>query len=452
MSLPSVQPFMIFILGIITLGFVMTLPVAASVDEPSPAITINESCTPFMVTDPEFDFELKRALTPMYSKGADLGEVIGTAARMKPMNFETWYNEWTKTADHFNEVGKVAKEKGHLVSAHDAWLRAATYYRTAEFFLHSNPDDPRILTSWRNSVETFRNAMDLDPVHMEVVTIPYENTTLPGYFYTADDSGEKKPLLIVQTGFDGTQEELYSNALEGVRRGYNVLTFEGPGQGEVIRVQKLPFRYDWEYVVTPVIDYAVNRTDVDPEKIGLWGISMGGYLAPRAAAFDDRITALIADGGIYDLAAEEIEQFKQGSPELENVTREEFFSYIRESRDEIMGGLYSMMNKSTSMDWEMTQGMYVFGVADPVDVMLAYEDYTLADVIDRITATTLVADSVSDSKIGGTQPKIFYDHLTSPKEYMVFNNEYCAGEHCQIGASALSFQQKFDWLDEQLHP
>jgi|GEM_PF-2398842 len=96
--------------------------------------------------------------------------------------------------------------------------------------------------------------------------------------------------------------------------------------------------------------------------------------------------------------------------------------------------LYVIMNKSTSMDWEMTQGMYVFDVTDPVDVMLAYEDYTPADVIDKIKATTIVADGVIDSKVGGTQPRIFYDHLTSPKEFMLFNNEYCAGDHCQIGA------------------
>lgn len=156
--------------------------------------------------------------------------------------------------------------------------------------------------------------MELDPVHMEIVSIPYENTTLPGYFYSADESGEKKPLLIIQTGYDGTQEELYSNALEGVKRGYNVLTFEGPGQGEVIRVQKIPFRYDWEKVVGPVLDYATSRPDVDSERIGMWGISMGIF-RPRAAAFDNRIHAIIADSAIYDMANEQISQFRMGFPD-----------------------------------------------------------------------------------------------------------------------------------------
>ncbi|MBN1166457.1 MAG: alpha/beta hydrolase, partial [Methanospirillaceae archaeon] len=188
----------------------------------SPAVMINTSCSPFMVEDPEFDFELKRTLSTMYTKGSDLGEVLATASRIDPLNYENWYTEWTKTANHFKEIGDQCFATGHQVSAHDAWLRAQTYYRTAEFFLHKNPQDPRILQSWQKSRDTFLKAMELDPVSMEVVVIPYEDTTIPGYYYTVDDGGKKRPLLIIQTGYDGTQEELYSNALEGVRRGYNV--------------------------------------------------------------------------------------------------------------------------------------------------------------------------------------------------------------------------------------
>ena len=437
--------------GAILCGLLILSFSAADEISQKPVINVNTTCSPFMVDDPEFDFELKRTLSSMYSGGSDLGEVIATASRIKPLNYENWYTEWTKTADHFKNVGDTAYEQGHLVSAHDAWLRAQTYYRTAEFFLHRNPDDPRILTSWKNSVDTFRAAMELDPVHMEIVEIPYEDTTLPGYFYTADVSGEKKPLLIIQTGYDGTQEELYSNALEGVKRGYNVLTFEGPGQGEVIRVQKIPFRYDWEKVVGPVLDYATKRPDVDSERIGIWGISMGGYFVPRAAAFDNRIHAVIADSAIYDMANEQVSQFRMGFPDPQNVTRADVFDFIRENKDYINEDMYARMNNSTSMDWTMTQGMYVFDVPTPADVMLIYEPYILADVIGNIRAPTLVCDGASDSKIGG-QAQTFYQALKSPKTYLVFTDEFCAGEHCQLGASGISYQEKFDWLDDQLQP
>ena len=104
--------------------------------------------------------------------------------------------------------------------------------------------------------------------------------------YTVDENKNRRPTLIVHGGFDSTLEELYTfAAAPALQRGYNCLTFEGPGQGGVIRKKKIPFRFDWEKVVAPVMDYAVDRKEVDVQCIGLMGISMGGYLAARAAAF-----------------------------------------------------------------------------------------------------------------------------------------------------------------------
>jgi len=118
------------------------------------------------------------------------------------------------------------------------------------------------------------------------IEIPFEGMTLPGYLCLVDKSGTKRPLLIVHSGFDGTAEELYFEIAHfAVKRGYNVLLFEGPGQGGMIRVQKMPFRPNWETVVTPVVDYAITRKEVDAKRIALMGISFGGYLAPRAVAF-----------------------------------------------------------------------------------------------------------------------------------------------------------------------
>ncbi|MFL6326832.1 MAG: alpha/beta hydrolase family protein [Nitrososphaeraceae archaeon] len=180
-----------------------------------------------------------------------------------------------------------------------------------------DPEDPRIQTTWGNSKECFRKAAELfsPPIVVEPVEIPYEQTTLPGYFYKIDDHYDdddskdnkhpkpRRPTLIAHGGFDSTLEELYTSAAApALERGYNCLTFEGPGQGGVIRKQKIPFRYDWEKVVTPVVDYALTtRTkEIDPNRIALMGMSMGGYLAARAAAFEHRLSACILNDGVYD--------------------------------------------------------------------------------------------------------------------------------------------------------
>ena len=126
---------------------------------------------------------------------------------------------------------------------------------------------------------------------------------MKGYYLnvSGDDLG---PTLLAHGGYDSTVEELFFYRGEAARRhGWNCLIFDGPGQGSALRVNKLPFRHDWEAVVTPVVDFAHSLRGVDPERIALLGMSMGGYLAPRAAAFEQRIAACVACDGVFNLAA-----------------------------------------------------------------------------------------------------------------------------------------------------
>jgi len=189
---------------------------------------------------------------------------------------------------------------GHLESARECYLRASTYFRTAEFYLHGNPGDPRILSESRASQKAYAEGARLTGATWEPVQIPYEGTTLPGYFYKAGNSGKPRPTLIFHGGLDSSLEELfYFGAAPAVRRGYNCLTFDGLGQGAPIREQKLYHRYDWEAVVTPAVDYALSRPDVDGDHLALMGMSLGGYFAARAAAFEHRFRAAVFFNGMY---------------------------------------------------------------------------------------------------------------------------------------------------------
>jgi dipeptidyl aminopeptidase/acylaminoacyl peptidase len=160
-----------------------------------------------------------------------------------------------------------------LVGARDALMRASTYHRSSEFYLQGL-DDAAALRAWRASRETFVKAAKLTPWKFEVMAIPFEKTTLSAYFFQPPGDGAR-PTLLLDNGFDGTQEESYFNiGLAALERGYNVLTFEGPGQGAAIREQGLGFRHDWEKLVAPVVGAAVSRPEVDGARIALMGVSL----------------------------------------------------------------------------------------------------------------------------------------------------------------------------------
>ena len=182
--------------------------------------------------DPQYSFQCLRTMGYSATGGADIGECLSTAYRIKEKDNESWYRQWDATAKRLEKQGDQFLSGGHKKSAREAYLRASNYYRTAEFFLHTNPRDPRILKTWGKSRECFQKAAKLSERPIKFVRIPFEKTTLPGYLCLVDSSGKKRPLLIIHSGFDGTAEELYFEiGLNALKRGFNCLLFEGPGQG-----------------------------------------------------------------------------------------------------------------------------------------------------------------------------------------------------------------------------
>ena len=286
--------------------------------------------------DPTYSFEMLRALSHTVENGADIGECLKTGYRIKEGDDESWYREWLKTAEFTEKIAEKSLNEGHKVSAREAYLRACNYYRCAEFFIHQDPNDPRILELSSKSRKCFQKAGELFQPKFEILEIPYENTTLPAYFIKADNSSQPRPTIIIHTGFDGTGEELYfDGGAAAIRRGYNCLLFEGPGQGRVIRESKIKFRPDWEAVVTPIVDYLITRDDIDPDRIALYGLSFGGYLAPRAVAFEHRIHACIANGGIYDFLEPQLAKMQ--------MSREQGLNWIINSPEEVDQTIYNLM-------------------------------------------------------------------------------------------------------------
>jgi len=437
--------------SVIAVLVAVTLILSAFAFQPPKEKVVMVTTDGYVFKDPSFSFQFMRTMGCSVYGGAGIMECVQTAQKIEEGDFESWCREWTATAERVKAMGDAALAKGHNASAAESYLRASTYFRAAEFYLHGNPQDPRIPYLWGESRDLFVQSLQLSGTNFERASIAYENTTLPGYFYKVDDSGTPRATLIVQTGFDGTQEELYPYALAALKRGYNVLTFEGPGQGEVLRVQGLHFRADWENVVGPVIDYLDNRTDVDKERIALWGISLGGYLAPRAAAFDHRLAALIADGGVYDIVGAQAMLRAPPGTSMEQA-KASLLEAMMAAPDEYNGWFRDQMKNSTDMRWSMEHGMFVFGVTSPVDYMLALAKMSMVGIAGNIVCPTLVCDAENDTSMPKGEALALYNELTCPKEYRLFTSEEAAGLHCQIGAYILGNQVKLDWLMTVMAP
>ncbi|NCC26231.1 MAG: alpha/beta hydrolase, partial [Deltaproteobacteria bacterium] len=212
----------------------------------------------FLFNDAAFVFQSMWRFGLISSGGSDLGELLTITSQVEDFDQESWYRAWNAMALKVKATADEFAAGGHDVSARQAYFRATNYFRAASIYLYDK--DPRGLIAWQNGRDAFLAAAGLSGGLIEHVRIPYEQTTLPGYFVTPDKSGKNRPLLLIQTGLDATAEDLYFIlAAQAVKRGYNCLIFEGPGQGEMISLQKLPFRHDWEKVVTPVVDYALTR-------------------------------------------------------------------------------------------------------------------------------------------------------------------------------------------------
>ncbi len=395
----------------------------------------------FGFEDDNFAFQMAWALGQVYDRQGDISEIMVTCHNIVDGDIISWYNEFYKTAVRVEEIGINCEKKGHRISAGEAYHRASNYFRMSEFYLHKDPADLRALGAAKKAVDCFQKAMKLLKVPVEYVRIPYENTTLPGYLYKSPISKKEAPLLIVQSGFDGTAEELYGIGNAAIKRGYNCLVFEGPGQGQTIRDQGLPFRYDWENVISPVIDYALDVSGSDPEKIAVLGISFGGWLISRAACFEHRPKVYIANPGGYSFADNTVKFFPQ-----------ELMKIVSTDPDEFNRQINTMREMSVVLDWGISDGVWKFDCTSPADFIMKIQDYTLTEeLVDKITSYMIVVDSEGEDMMEEGEPQRLFKAIRGPKDFMLFTINETAEAHCQIAALSILYQRTFDRLDELMN-
>ena len=198
---------------------------------------------------------------------------------------------------------KRFEASGHRHAAAPFYLRACKYYQMGERF--RTPKDEKALEAYRISVECFHRFAALTDVAIEIVEVPYEGGSLPGYFVHARNADAKRaPCVVHFDGLDVTKELLYMRGVPDLaKRGISVLVMDGPGTGEAIRFRGYYLRPDYEVAGSACIDYLERRADVDPKRIAVVANSLGGYYAPRCAAMEPRFAACVAWGAIWDYHA-----------------------------------------------------------------------------------------------------------------------------------------------------
>jgi pimeloyl-ACP methyl ester carboxylesterase len=383
--------------------------------------------------DEDMDFNLTWVLGQSGAGGAELGECLSVAARIKDP--ESWLTEWTKAAQRLEAQAQAAERAHHPVSAREAYLRAFSYYQASIF--SARPRDGRLAENWSRGTSCFQKAAALLDPPIVQIEVPFGPFPLHGYFLPAIGGAAKAPTLIYVTGGEGWAEHAYFWVGAGRSRGYNIVAVDLPIHvGSRLRYPELPLKDPSEAIDAPlkaILDYAVRRPDVDRDRVALIGFSIGGYFALRGAVADGGtlVKALIADSPISDPYRLSVAEFP---PAL--LKAPAFVTGLA-------GQIAIHRNTMTSITAE--RSCWQFGVSS-LSQLIEFGRETIEP--EKIHCPTLCLASEGEAPMFLTQTREVYSALKVPKELRIFSVEEGADAHCQVNNLAMMQEVVYDWLDE----
>lgn len=325
-------------------------------------------------------------------------DLVTAVGRMR--SWDDWGPEWLRTAQMHEQLAEEAWAAGRRLSAVNGFQVAAAYYHTA---YHIYTRDLAVHAhGLQKMVECHDRVLAYMEPPVEKVTIPFEQSHILGLF--SKPRADRPPVCIFIPGLDSTKENRHRGRGAYLRRGMAVLTIDGPGQGEVS--QWLPIRPDYEAAIGAAIDYLESRGDVDATRIGISGVSLGGYYAPRAAAFEKRVSACSGNCGPYD--------WHECFDAIPQVTREAFQHY----------------SGARSMDEARERARAV----------------TLKDVAPHITCPLLIVHGLQDPLVPWQQGARIVDEARGPKQFVL----YAEGNHALSNIAYKSGPLMADWMAERL--
>lgn len=386
------------------------------------------------------DMMFQWALGAQTHGGSEIGETFCAARRIQDGDPGSWVKEWTALAQRVEARGEAALKKGHRVSARESFLRAYTYYRLPNCFISPLKDLPLYRQCYEKAHSCFRRMIPLMDVPLAPFQIPFEGKALPGYFLRAGKEGEKRKTLIMIGGGDTFVEDLYAYiGPAGLKRGYNVLIVDLPGQG-ILPADGLPMRHDSEVPMKAVVDFALSLPEVDPDRLAACGISGGGYLVPRAVTREKRIRAIVTCSMIIDFykhftCATKIEMFgkKQNSLLFKLITRLQRAKY------------QAALTIADAYPWR-------WGAGNILELLEVVKRFSFDPA--EITCPTLnmvgeFEHNLSFFEWGRHVEKVSMERISNPNKHLIIMPEDEGADGHAVGTNiSVAAQTFFDWLDE----
>ncbi len=360
------------------------------------------------------------------SRGGMIGEIDEACRPLKEFSAKkndpsaqiAWFESWMKLAERVERLGNIDAQANHPLSAGRKYMRAGLYFLMAERM--PSHKDPRRMIAYKRGIEVYAKGLKMRKEPVERVEIPYGDHKLPAFFMKAPVPG-RAPCMVHFDGFDVTKEIIYTGtADEYRRRGISLLIVDHPGVGEALRLQHLPSIPETEKPAKAAVDYLETRSDVDPKRIGMVALSLGGYYAPRAAAYEKRFKCCVAWGAIYDFGVA-------------------FAARINGTNEPSVPGFAD-------------HAQWVFGKNTLEDAMAVTRQMTLERAAGEITCPLLVVHGENDRQIPlwHAEKTIEMAVKSADKELKVFHLADGGSEHCGADNGSLIVDYITDWVAEKL--
>ncbi|MGI6852156.1 alpha/beta hydrolase family protein [Mesorhizobium sp. 1B3] len=331
-----------------------------------------------------------------------------------------WHDAMVAMGENLERYAERDLADGHGLTASRKFHRAAMFFIRAERIM--SHDDPRQMAAYRRAIANYRKAREHAKDGVEFIEIPFEDGMMPGLLVKAEDvQGKPAPIVIHIQGFDSIKETQFPMFQEYRRRGLSILIMDQPGAGGAIRLHGLKARHDSETYVSKIVDWIKKRPDLATDRIGLQGISLGGYFAPRAAAFEPRIRAVACWGALFDwptLWAKRLANPDDSHPSVTNPLK---------------------------------HAMWTFGTGTQAELLGVIQKMTLAGVVERIDCPLLVIHGENDRQVPVSQAQETYDRAKmEDKTLKIFTKKEGGAEHCQIDNRAIAADYVSDWFASRL--